>query len=153
MLKLGITRSKGCNADILRRNGPPSLQRQRLTWQRFLSRHAEVVLCADLFTKAVRTICGLRTANVLFVLHLSTRRIVLAEATFCPHGRWTGQIARNLLMSCEELEIAPRFLLHDRDTLLAWDFDTVLAAAHSKVVKTPFSWAASSTPTTERPPS
>ena len=139
LLKLGITRSKGCIADILRRKGlPPSPQRQGLTWQQFLSRHAEVMLCADLFTKEVWTFCGLRTAYVLFVLHLGTRRVVLAEATFCPHGLWMGQMARNLLMSCEDLEIAPRFVLHDRDKLLAWDFDTVLTTAHSKVVKTPF---------------
>jgi hypothetical protein len=37
---------------------------------------------------------------VLFVLHLGTRRILLAEATFSPNGRWMGQMARNLLMSC-----------------------------------------------------
>ena len=49
-----------------------------------------------------------------------------------------GQMARNLLMSCEELEIVPRFVLHDRDKLLAWDFDAVLTTAHAKVVKTPF---------------
>ena len=49
-----------------------------------------------------------------------------------------GQMARNLLMVCEDLEIAPRFVLHDRDKLLAWDFDGVLTTAHSKVVKTPF---------------
>ena len=139
LLKLGVTRSKGCIADILRRNGlPPSPQRQGLTWQQFLSRHAEVMLCADLFTKEVWTFCGLRTAYVLFVLHLGTRRVLLAEATFCPHGRWMGQMARNLLMSCEDLEIAPRFVLHDRDKLLAWGFDMVLAAAEAKVVKTPF---------------
>jgi len=139
LLKLGITRSKGCIADILRRNGlPPSPQRQGLTWQQFLPRHAEVLLCADLFTKEVWTLCCLRTAYVLFVLHLGTRRIVLAEATFCPHGRWMGQMARNLLMSCEDLEIAPRLVLHDRDKLLAWEFDTVLAAAEAKIVKTPF---------------
>jgi len=139
LLKLGITRSKGCIAHILRRNGlPPSPQRQGLTWQQFLSRHAEVMLCADLFTKEVWTFCGLRTAYVLFVLHLGTRRIVLAEATFCPHGQWMGQMARNLLMSCEDLEIAPRFVLHDRDKLLAWDFDAVLTGAEAKVVKTPF---------------
>jgi putative transposase len=138
-LKLGIIRSKGCIADILRRNGlPPSPQRQGLTWQQFLSRHAAVLLCADMFTKEVWTLCGLRTAYVLFVLHLGTRRILLAEATFCPHGRWMGQMARNLLMSCEDLEIAPRFVLHDRDKLLAWDFDAVLTMAHAKLVKTPF---------------
>jgi len=139
LLKLGISRSKGCIADILRRHGlPPSPQRQGLTWQQFLSRHAEVLLCADLFTKEVWTFCGLRTAYVLFVLHLSTRRILLTEATFSPNGLWMGQMARNLLMSCEDLEIAPRFVVHDRDKLLIWDFDAVLTRAQTKVVKTPF---------------
>ena len=139
LLKLGITRSKGCIADILRRNGlPPSPQRQGLTWQQFLSRHAEVMLCADLFTKEVWTICGLRTAYVLFVVHLSTRRIVLVEATFCPHSQWMGQMACNLLMACEDLGIAPRLVLHDRDVLLIHSFDVVLTAAEARVVKTPF---------------
>ncbi len=49
-----------------------------------------------------------------------------------------GQMARNLLMSCEDLEITPRFVLHDRDKLLCWDFDGVLTGAHARVVKTPF---------------
>ncbi|MCJ7822575.1 MAG: hypothetical protein MUQ26_05795, partial [Armatimonadetes bacterium] len=93
LLKLRVILSKGCIADILRRNGvPPAPKRAGLTWQKFLSRHAEVMLCADLFTKEVWTFSGLRTAYVLFVLHLGTRRIVLAEATFSPTGsgwaRW-----------------------------------------------------------------
>ena len=139
LLKLRITLSKGCIADILRRNGlPPSPQRAGLTWQQFLSRHAEVLLCADMFTKEVWTFCGLRTAYVLFVLHLRTRRIVLAEATSSPHGQWMGQMARNLLMACEDLGVTPGYILHDRDKLLAWDFDAFLTTAHSKVVKTPF---------------
>jgi len=139
LLKLGVSRSKGCIADILRRNGlPPSPQRQGLTWQQFLSRDAEVLLCADLFTKEVWTFCGLRTAYVLFVLHLATRRLVLAEATFSPHGRRMGQMARNLLMSCEDLGIAPRYVVHDRDKLLIWDFDGVLSRAEVELVKTPF---------------
>jgi putative transposase len=109
-----------------------------LAWQQFLSRHAEVLLCADMFTKEVWTLCGVRTACVLFVLHLGTRRIVLAEATFSPHGLWMGQMARNLLMACDDIAISTRFVLHDRDKLLAWDFDAVLTTAHAKVVKTPF---------------
>ena len=103
-----------------------------------LPRHAEVLLCADLLTKEVWTFSGLRTAYVLFGLHLGTRRIVLAETTFSPHGQWMGQMARNLLMSCEELGIAPRFVLHDRDKLLIWDFDAVLIGAEAKVVRTTF---------------
>ncbi len=97
-----------------------------------------VIQCADLFTKEVWTLSGLRTAYVLFVLHLGTRRILLAEATFSPHGQWMGQMARDLLMDCEDLEIAPRFVLHDRDKLLIWDFDAVLTGAEVTVVKTPF---------------
>jgi len=97
-----------------------------------------VLLCADLFTKKVWTFCGLRTAYVLFVLHLSTRRIVLAEATFSPNGLWVGQMARNLLMACEDLGVTSGYILHDGDKLLAWDFDVVLTTALAKVVKTPF---------------
>jgi putative transposase len=139
LLKLGVRRSKGCIADILRRNGlPPSPQRKGLTWRQFLSRHAEVMLCADLFTKEVWTFCGLRTAYVLFVLHLSTRRIVLAQATFCPHSQWMGQMARNLMMYCEDVGIVPQYVVHDRDALLVHDFDQVLAGARVGVVKTPF---------------
>jgi putative transposase len=139
LLKLGVIRSKGCIAAILRRNGlPPSPQRQGLSWQQFLSRHADVLLCADLFTKEVWTLSGLKTAYVLFALHLATRRVVVAEATFAPDSRWMGQMARNLLMACEDLEVTPRFVLHDRDVLLTRDFDAVLTGAGVEVVKTPF---------------
>jgi putative transposase len=96
------------------------------------------LLCVDLFTKEVWTFCGLRTAYVLFVLHLGTRRILLAEATFSPNGLWMGQMARNLLMACDDLGVSPGYILHDRDKLLAWDFDAVLSGAEAKVVKTPF---------------
>ena len=139
LLKLGIKLSKGCIADILRRNKlPPSPERKGLTWREFLSRHADVMLCADFFTKEIWTFCGLKTAYVLFVMHMETRRILLAEATFCPHGRWMSQMARNVLMQCDDLGIAPRFVLHDRDVLFAHDFDRTLQAAGVRTVKTPF---------------
>ena len=139
LLKLGTQRSEGCIADILRRNGlPPSPQRQGLTWQQFVARHAEVMLCADLFTREVWTWSGLRTAYVLFVLHLGTRRILLAEATFSPDGQWMGQMGRNLLMVCEEEGITHRVVLHDRDELLTPDFDAALQGAALEVVKTPY---------------
>jgi putative transposase len=139
LLKLGIKCSKGCVSDILLRNGiPPSPQRKGLTWQKFLARHAEVLLCLDLFTKEVWTATGLRTAYVLFAIHLQTRRLVLAEATFSPNSLWMRQMGRNLLMSCEDLEIAPRFILHDRDKLLVHDLDITLGTAGLEIVLTPF---------------
>ena len=139
LLKLDVKLSKGCIADILRRNNlPPSPERKGLTWREFLSRHADVMLCTDLFTKEVWTFCGLKTAYVLFVIHTRTRRVVLAEATFCPHGRWMSQMARNALMECDDLGITPRFVLHDRDALFIHDFDRTMSASGVNVLKTPF---------------
>ena len=74
--KLGIQLSKSCIADILRRNDlPPSPERKGLTWREFLARLADVLLCADLFTKEIWTFCGLRRAFVLAVMHLRSRTI------------------------------------------------------------------------------
>jgi len=139
LLKLGIQRSKGCVADILRRNGlPPSPRRKGLTWRQFLARHADVLLCADLITKEVWTGWGLRTAYIFFALHLRTRRVVLAEATFSPDGPWMRQMGRNLLMACDDLGVTPRMVLHDRDGVLVYDLDTTLRGAGLQVLKTPF---------------
>jgi len=70
---VGVAISKSCVADILRRNGlPPSPERRGRTWREFLSRHADVMLCADLFTQEVWTSCRFRRAFVLFVIHVRT---------------------------------------------------------------------------------
>jgi putative transposase len=139
LLKLDIRLSKGGIADILRRNNlPPSPERKGPTWREFLARHAEVMLCADLFTKEVWTFCGLKTAYVLVVMHLATRRVILAQATFCPRGSWMAQMGRNALMACEEQRIRPRFILHDRDGLLVHHFDETLTSAGVEIAKTPF---------------
>ena len=57
-------------------------------WREFLARHADVLLCADLFTQEIWTFCGLKTAYVFFVIHLRTRTLLLAPATFSPHSHW-----------------------------------------------------------------
>lgn len=41
-------------------------------------------------------------------------------------------------MACDDLGIAPRSLLHDRDGLFIHDFDRTLKASGVEVVKTPF---------------
>ena len=139
LTKLDIVVSKSCVADILRRNGlPPSPKRDGLTWREFLSRHADVMLCADFFTKEVWTFCGLRRAFVLFVIHMRTRTVLLAEATFCPHSQWMQQQARNVLWECDEREIVPRFFIHDRDGCFSPEFDLALKHAGVEPVKTPF---------------
>jgi putative transposase len=139
LLKLGLKCSKSCVSDILVRNGiPPSPQRKGLSWQQFLARHAEVLLCLDLFTKEVWTATGLQTAYVLFAIHLQTRRVVLAEATFSPNSLWMRQMGRNLLMECEDLGLDPQLVVHDRDKLLVHELDITLGRAGLEIVLTPF---------------
>jgi len=139
LAKLDVTISKSCVADILRRNGlPPSPERAGLTWREFLSRHADVLLCADFFTQEVWTLCGLQRAFVLFVMHVETRTILLAEVTYSPHSRWMQQQVRNVLWECDEYGIQPRFFIHDRDGCFSPEFDTVLKHCGVEAVKTPF---------------
>jgi len=97
-----------------------------------------VLLCADLFTKEIWTFCGLRRAFVLVVMHLRSRTILLAEATFSPHAGWMAQQVRNVLWECDDLGIWPRFLLHDRDKCLGGDFEAVVQSAGVESLATPY---------------
>ncbi len=136
--KVGIQISKSCVADILRRNGlPPSPERSGLSWCEFLSRHADVLLCADLFTQEVWTIAGLQTAYVFFVIHRRTRTVLLARATYSPCKEWMQQQVRNALWECDELGIKPRPFLHDNDSCFTRAFDAVLRRAGVRPLKTP----------------
>ncbi len=86
--KLGIEISKTTVANVLRRNGlPPSADHQGLTWREFLSRHADVFLCADLLTKEICPLRDLQRAFVFFILYLRTHRILLVHATFSPNAK------------------------------------------------------------------
>ena len=49
-----------------------------------------------------------------------------------------SQMARNALTECDDLGIAPRFVLHDRDIFFINDFDRTLNTSGVDVVKTPF---------------
>ena len=137
--KLEIAISKSSVANILRRNGlPPSPERKGLSWRVFLSRHASVFLCADMFQKEVWTFRGLTTAYVFFVIHLQTRRVILARATFSPTNQWLKQQTRHVLWACEEQGIAARFFLRDNDMLYPEGMDALLKSSGIETVKTPF---------------
>ena len=137
--KLDIKVSNTTVANILRRNGlPASPDRKGLTWREFHSRHADVFLCADFLTQEVWTLKGLQTAFIFFVIHLQTRKVLLARATFSPNAQWLKQQARHVLWECEEQGIKPRFFLRDNDGCYSQDFDALLKAAGIEKVKTPF---------------
>jgi len=137
--KLDITISKSSVANILRRNGPPpSPERNGLTWREFLARHADVFLCADMFQKEVWTFRGLTTAFVFFVIHLQTRKVLLARATFSPTNQWINQQIRHVIWECDDQSIEPRFFLRDNDMLYPDEMDMILKASGVDTVKTPF---------------
>lgn len=137
--KLEIVISKSSVANILRRNGlPPSPERKGLSWREFLSRHASVFLCADMFQKEIWTFRGLTTAYVFFVIHLKSRQVILSRATFSPTNQWLKQQTRHVLWACEDLGIEPRFFLRDNDMLYPEMMDAILKSSGVDTVKTPF---------------
>ncbi len=136
--KLDITISKSSVANILRRNGlPASPERKGLSWREFLNRHESVFLCADMYQKEVWTFRGLTTAYVFFVIHLQTRKVLLARATFSPTNHWLKQQMRHVMWACEDQGIEPRFFLRDNDQLYPDDMDVVLGSS-AETVKIPF---------------
>jgi len=137
--KLEIEISKSSVANILRRNGlPPSPDRKGLSWREFLARHASVFLCADMFQKEVWTFRGLVTAYVFFVIHLQTRKVIWARATFSPTNQWLKQQTRHVLWECEDQNVNPRFFLRDNDRLYPEAMDAIFTSSGVDTITTPF---------------
>ena len=133
--KLGIPVSKTSVAAVLRRHRlPPAPRRTGPTWSEFLHAQAELVLATDFFT--VDSVL-LRRYYVLFVIEVKTRVVHLLGVTANPGGPWVAQVARNFVADLEDQGQAFRFLVRDRDTKFTASFDTVIASAGIKVVRTP----------------
>ena len=74
---LGYTSSDQTVGNILKRHGiPPALKRQTTTTSNeFIRMHMDVLVATDFFTAEVWTWCGLVTYNVLFFIHLGSRKV------------------------------------------------------------------------------
>jgi len=79
----------------------------------------------------------LQTLSVLFLIHVSTRRVVLAGVTASPDSAWVTQQARNATMDLHDRELAVRFLLRDHDTKFTGGFDEVFRSDGTAIIRTP----------------
>ena len=112
----------------------PAPKRMQTSWSDFLRQQAASILECDFLT--VDTMF-LRRFYVLFFAELATRRVWLAGITTNPDGRWVAQQARNLLMTLEDEDVRPRFLVRDRDSKFSRDFDEVFRSQGMRVIKAP----------------
>jgi hypothetical protein len=133
--KLGIGVSATSVSSILVRAGvPPAPHRDRQSWRAFVRAHGESVLACDFFT--VDTV-WLQRLYVLVFLSVGSRRVEYVACTSKPDTAWMLQQERNLLMEIDEHGRQVRFLIHDRDAKFPRVFDTLLATANIKVIRTP----------------
>lgn len=112
----------------------PAPRRLEQSWAEFLRAQAGSILECDFLT--VDTLF-LKRFYVLFFIELATRRVRIAGITTNPDGRWVTRQARSLLMQLDDDEVRPRFLIRDRDSKFAREFDEVFRSGGIRVIKAP----------------
>jgi transposase InsO family protein len=110
----------------MRRPSTPPSQSQRT----FLANHLEQITAADFFV--VPTVTG-RVLFVLVLLAHNRRRVVHIAVTAHPTAAWTAQQVREAF----PWNVAPRYLLHDRDLSFAGLGATAEAMAMMNIVTAP----------------
>jgi len=107
-------------------------------WRKFIAIHMNVIVACDFFCKTVWTPLGRKTAYVLMLIHLGSRKVFLSPATYNPDDDWMCQQARNARMWAEDEGVDVRFLIHDRDTKFSAAFDRHFKRSDGGAVRTPF---------------
>jgi len=92
------------------RNSPPSQ-----TWRSFLENHLGEIAAIDFFFVPTVTF---RVLYVLLIMSHNRRRILHFNVTTSPCARWTAQ----QIAEAFPYEAAPRFLVHDRDSIFSNSF-------------------------------
>ena len=118
LANLGYLMSCGTVVNILKRHGsePAPERGKRTSWHTFLKAHWDVMAATDFFTVEIWTSKGLATYYVLFVIHLSTRKVSIVGVTPNPNSAFMLQMARNLSDELDGFLRDHRFPIMDRDT-------------------------------------
>jgi len=135
--KLGIQSvSRNTVKNILKANGlDPGPQRGAGTWDEFLKIHAASLWQCDFYAKRVLTFTGFRDLYLLIFLHVETRRVCIAPATFHPNEAWIKEQAEAFLKHAQDTGHGTAIMMHDRDTKFTASFDDVLKSGGVRVQK------------------
>jgi putative transposase len=109
--KIGIEVSDS----TVQRYRPPRLSPPSQTWRSFLENHLTDIVAIDFFVVPTATF---RVLYVFLVMSHDRRRILHFNVTTSPSAQWTAQ----QLLEAFPYEAAPRFLLHDRDSIFGNSF-------------------------------
>ncbi len=111
LLKLGIQVSQATVAKYMARQRRPPSQ----TWRTFLENHVQQLVATDFFVVPTVTF---RLLYVFIVLAHDRRRLLHFNVTAHPTSEWTAQ----QLVEAFPWDSAPRYLLHDRDSIYEGSF-------------------------------
>ena len=95
------------------------------------------LVACDFFTKTVVTPLGIRTAYCLFFIHLGSRKVFLASATYHANASWILRQASDFAIWCKEQGIHVKHLIRDRDTKFTKSFDALFGGQGIRVIRTP----------------
>ena len=141
MAKLGMALSPRTIAAILDRHGlkPAPDRGTDSTWRTFISEHRNELAATDFFTVDVWGLLGKTSYDVLFAIHLQTRRVHIIGITQHAVTSFMVQTARNLTMVDTGwlTQVGARYLIHDRDTKFCAAWRHALACGGVETVPIP----------------
>ncbi len=109
----------------------PSDPRARQTWRTFLSNHRGAIAAMDFMV--VPTVC-FELLSVWFLIEHGSRRIVHFNVTTHPTSAW---VIQQLHESFPE-DSAPRFVIHDRDTIFGARVDAAIRFLEAEPTQTAY---------------
>ena len=128
-LKLGIRDSPRTEAKYMPKR-PPGQPRGDQRWSTFLMSHAKAIIACDLFVPVTATF---RVLSVFVVIEHGRRRLAHVNVTAHSTAEWTLQQLREVVGDRH----THRYLIHDRDRIIAKQLDDSIRALGLKVLKSP----------------
>ena len=132
--KLGFLRfGRSSVARILKQHGltPERRRNLGLGWLPFLAHYGRFIWASDF---CMVTTATLRTYYIVFLLEISTRRIIHWNFSTSPDEAWVAQQFRNVSVVNDNL---PRYPIHDRDGKYTQYADSLLEGAGTKAIRLP----------------